>query len=730
MADINTTSPIFSAGGPFRRQPLGRLGRLVLKELREIFRDRRTIVTLIVMPVLIYPLLALVFQRFLLTSLAPTTELHYSIAVETELDEKILSQQIKEGQAILDSRGNRGERNFDRENAVPELSFFPLDLGEIEPKVAESQIHLGAICRRQQTATLQNGLTAPLTWVLVYRVGTPASVNAMHYVEERLQALNESRVDHQLRRLGVSATLPAAIKRRAIAFAGAPMFSLAALVPLILVLTTMTGAVYPAIDLTAGERERGTMEMLIAAPVPRFGLLVAKYIAVLCVALLTAIVNLFGMTITAQSTGLATMLFGDAGMTLSVMFRVWLLLGLFAAFFSGVLLAITSYARSFKEAQAYIVPLMLICLVPGVICLLPGLEFSLPMAVVPLVNIVMLGRDVLEGDYAPGLAAAAVLSTAIYVAASLALASRIFGTDVVLSGGSTTWSDVLRRPLREQTAFRTATAMLSLAVMFPTYFVAAGTLAQMRDDTTAGRVIKSALITVLVFVAIPLTLGLFQRIRQESGFGVRRPRLAALVGAFVLGISTWPLAYELFFINEALGIKVFNLGQYEAMRDVARSLQQLPWPLLMVALGIVPGICEEYFFRGMLFGALRKTLSAWGAICWAAAVFGLFHVVSGNAFLPERFIPSAFLGLALGWVRWKSDSVIPSMLMHVAHNSVLLAVMHWEPELKAAGFGVHEEEHLPIWWIAASIVLAGAGAWIVGKLGRRNHAEQAESPIS
>jgi ABC-2 type transport system permease protein/sodium transport system permease protein len=341
------------------------------------------------------------------------------------------------------------------------------------------------------------------------------------------------------------------------------------------------------------------------------------------------------------------------------------------------------------------------------------------MAVVPLVNIVMLGRDVLEGDVAPGLAAAAVLSTAIYVAASLSLASRIFGTDAVLSGGSTTWGDMLRRPLSERAAFRPASAMFALALMFPTYFVAAGTLAQLRDDTQAGRIVKSALVTVLVFLAIPLALALFQRVRQDGGFGLRRARVAALLGAIVLGVSLWPLAYEVFFLNKMLGIEVFSLSKYDAAREAARTLRESSWPLLLFALGIVPGICEEYFFRGMLFGALRQTLSAWGAIFWAAVVFGLFHVVSGNAFLPERFIPSAQLGIALGWVRWRSGSVSPSMLLHAAHNSALLAVAHWEAELKATGIGVSDEEHLPLGWILAAALLASAAAWFTGKFGKR-----------
>src|SRR5207245_5142566 len=75
-------------------------------------------------------------------------------------------------------------------------------------------------------------------------------------------------------------------------------FLLAVLVPLLLILMTMTGAVYPAIDLTAGERERGTLEMLMATPVSRVALLGAKYAAVLTVAILTALMNLLMMTVT------------------------------------------------------------------------------------------------------------------------------------------------------------------------------------------------------------------------------------------------------------------------------------------------------------------------------------------------------------------------------------------------------------------------------------------------
>src|SRR3972149_7616670 len=95
------------------------------------------------------------------------------------------------------------------------------------------------------------------------------------------------------------------------------------------------------------------------------------------------------------------------------------------------------------------------------------------MAVTPLVNIVMLARDLLEGSVVTSLAVAAVCSTLFYVAAAIALAARIFGTDAILYGSPATWSDLVRRPPEAQPAATLPAAMLGLALMFPAYFVLA-----------------------------------------------------------------------------------------------------------------------------------------------------------------------------------------------------------------------------------------------------------------
>jgi ABC-2 type transport system permease protein/sodium transport system permease protein len=494
--------------------------------------------------------------------------------------------------------------------------------------------------------------------------------------------------------------------RNPVSFSGAPVFSLAALIPLILVLMTVTGAVYPAIDLTAGERERGTLETLIAAPVPRIGLLMAKYVAVLAVALLTALVNLAGMTITAQCTGLAASLFGG-GMTLDVAIKVLLLLALFAAFFSAILLALTSCARSFKEAQAYIIPLMLVCLVPGVLCLSPSLVFAGWMAVTPLVNIVMLARDLLEGTVKAELAVAAIFSTAFYIVAAIALAARIFGTDAILYGSQQTWSDLVRRPRTPQQAAGLPAAMFALAVIFSCFFILGTGLGRSTEIPPERRLIVNALITASIFGGIPIAMATFMRLRWRTGLGLRGAHPLSFVAVILLGLSVWPVAHEVFLLSEEWGLTFSGLKEMADAKDMIQQLRAMPLGLVLLTLALVPAVFEELCFRGFLISSLRTVVSAGWAAVIAAVLFGLFHEVIS----PGRLMTSTFIGLVLGWVRVRTGSVLPCIVLHAVHNGLLLSINHWQEELAAQGWGVEEQAHLPIEWLAMSalgIVVAGA----------------------
>src|SRR5690606_32662001 len=268
---------------------------------------------------------------------------------------------------------------------------------------------------------------------------------------------------------------------------------------------------------------------------------------------------------------------------------------LFAAFFSAVLLTITSFARSFKEAQAYLIPLTLVSLAPGFLAFTPGLELNGFLAATPLVNMVLVARDLLQGGVEPLWLIVAVASTIVYALGALALAAKIFGADALLYGAEEGWSSLFRRPKQVRPTAPLAHALLCLAALLPAYVLAAGGLAQLRAAPLSLRLLLTGVVTLLLFSGLPLLAAYLGRVSVRQGFALQGARVPAFVGATILGFSLWPFAHEIVLASQWLGL--FSLTE-EALQPALRLMQQMPqvspW-LLLGALAIAPAICEEFF---------------------------------------------------------------------------------------------------------------------------------------
>ena len=715
---------------------LGRMLRLALKELRETLRDRRTIVTLVLMPVLIYPLLSIAFQRFLVTSIRQSTQPVYRVGVDS-----------KKSIAVIKNLLNMGERLLARQDRTPTDTTD--DLASQEQDGPLKTAPFGALPKEQianieyfvspnpeaATANFTCDLgiriveTHPFRFIIdravdceLYCVQTsPTSRAALEYVNRRLQEVNKENLQHRLQHLGMKQrTVPVKTEHKSIKSTATPAsFSLSTLVPLILILMTITGAVYPAIDLTAGERERGTLEMLIAAPVPRLGLLLAKYIAVLTVALLTATVNLVSMTVTIFSIGLGSMLFGESGLSVLIMLQVFGLLILFAAFFSAVLLALTSFARSFKEAQAYLIPLMLISLAPGMLSMIPDLELRGLLAWAPLANVVLLARDLFEHQAKPMMTLVVVSSTALYALAAIFVAARIFGTDSVLYGSPGSWSDLFRRPAKLLNVPSSASAMFCLALMFPGFILLGNLVGRMTDVSMAQRLGLNSLITILLCGGIPLGIAALTRVSVRCGFQLKPAALLAYPAAILLGISLWPLVSEIVIWSKRYGLATFDIEQVEWARILIDELRSISPVWLLLTLAVVPAVFEELFFRGFLLGALRGRTSATNAILISGVLFSLFHIVVRESLAIERLLPTTLLGIVLGWVCHRTGSLFPGILLHVFHNGTLLMITYYQKTLSQRGWDIENAEHLPASWLLTAAVGAAAGFALMA-ISRRN----------
>ena len=714
----------------------GRFRRLALKELRETLRDRRTITTLVLMPLLIYPLISIAFQKFLVTSLRPSAEIVYHVAFESYEESEIVSRYLSMGELLLsieDSNGPSPEavaETAPREEGQedpPETDLLPEALGDIA-NLPPLQVEARVVKNLARSVTRINadlgvrvlhseplkGIDESLRAIdceLVYVETSATARDALRYVERRLQAVNNYYLRSRLQEMDVSDPLaPVKVLRRTVKPpGGGPAFSLATLVPLILILMTITGAVYPAIDLTAGERERGTLETLVAAPVPRLSLLLAKYVAVVCVALLTATVNLVSMTVTILSIGLGSMLFGEAGLSGVVIIQIFGLLVLFAAFFSAVLLALTSFARSFKEAQAYLIPLMLVSITPGMLSMIPGLQLGGLLTVTPLVNIVLLARDLFEHTADPLHAVVVVLSTALFALVAIAVAARIFGTDAILYGSSGTWTELLQRPKEPCSAPSVTSALLCLTLMFPSHFVLVHLLAHFAEQSIQLRLLLSSLMSLLLFTGIPLGVAAVNRVRLQTGLRLHAAAPVAFLAALLLGVSLWPFAFEIVLLAERLGLASLRAEQFVWANKLIEELRDLPPAVVLLSLAVIPAVAEEAFFRGYLFSALCARTKAWQAVLASAVLFGLFHLVAKNALAIERLLPSMLLGAVLGWVCLKTNSLFPGIVLHACHNGSLLLIGRFRDELADRGWGIETASHLPMSLLAVASVVAVAG---------------------
>ena len=711
-----------------------RFGRLCMKELRESLRDRRTVITLVLMPLLIYPLLSLVLNRVLLNNISAKARQTVTVGMSAEIEGSPFPEFLLTGWSLLADREHspvflepvlKASKNQlasaegEPESALPEPDLLIID-GNVSDELTNGTVDL-VILRKLRTREQLPGAVPPQTgstqpginasgalgdYEIQYRMNDPVSERALQVVERAFAAFNNA----SARSLLGEQHDPIRLMATPVSLPSNYADMLATMIPLVLVLMTMAGAVYPAIDLTAGERERGTMEALVVSPTPSYILLLAKYSAVVTVSLLTALANLLAMTITLWASGMGRVIFGQATLSTAMVGQVLALLILFTTFFSALLLAITSFARSFKEAQAYLIPVMLLALTPGVLSLLPGIRFTNLMATIPLVNIVLLARQLLTNSVEWNTALVAVICTGIYAATALAVASRLFGSDASMQGSQGSWRDLLRRPAQISDYPQPDQMAMTMAVLFPLYFVASSVLPG-TSDALATRLGIAALVSFTLILGLPLLVSWIRRLNFQTTFrlyaGTQQQWMMWLPAMLVLGLSTWTIAHEVFYYSQML-IGTIDANRLGDVAKFANQLRELPLVFVLFVFAITPAVCEEFFFRGFVLGSLHK-LSTVMAIVVSSLLFGLMHVLTSNVLMVERFLPTALIGVLLAVIALRTGSIWPGMIFHAIHNGLQFTLNHFRDELAKWDYMVKEGSHLPATWL-----IAGAGATALG----------------
>ena len=390
------------------------------KELRDSLRDRRTLIGMIIIPTLMIPGIMAV-----------------AVGVSTKMVNKA-----------------RGE--------VPTVMVLGGDDSPVlrAALVADPKLHLvrTAANWKQQISDkqLRAAVEIPAGFDAALDRGTPAEVRIYNYdgelrsgfaVGELRNFLNDYRektVTVRLagRGLPVALVKPFEVKTQNVAppeKVGGNMIG--GLIPYLFILLCYTGAMYSAMDLTAGEKERGTMETILCSPVARTDLVLGKFLMVLTASLTAALISMISMGITFVVGGI---LMGAPRMTtaakagpLPMLDPAGLLLVLamvlpVAVLFSAVLLAVSLFAKSIKEASSYVSPMILLIIIPAMMGLMPGVELNARLALVPILNIALVSKELVSGVFHWQYLALIFGSTCVYAAAALAFCVHLFNREEVL----------------------------------------------------------------------------------------------------------------------------------------------------------------------------------------------------------------------------------------------------------------------------------------------------------
>jgi sodium transport system permease protein len=334
-------------------------------------------------------------------------------------------------------------------------------------------------------------------------------------------------------------------------------------------------------------------------------------------------------------------------------FLICLLLLVPQALLTGaVLLALSAYARSFREAQTYLLPVTMVVMVAVLPALAPVIKLESVAALIPIANVALALRGALEGRLSLPACAVALGATSLYATLALRQASALLLREEVV---------LLLEPaplLEEASAEGRARRGLIFGALMLLGVYFAGTALQAID------LFKGLAVTLWVVVLVPALLyPLIFKLPWRESLGLRLPGVRNLLLAGLLAGAAFIL------MAAYLGMQSKFLPAPEKLEEVFRELlkrQNLSPPLQILLLVLSPAICEELLWRGAVQGELEPRRRPLRTVLTVGLFFGLFHL---NIY---RLIPTALVGVLLAFVRTRTGSILPCMVLHATYNGLLL----------------------------------------------------------
>jgi sodium transport system permease protein len=668
---------------------------IFFKELLDTFRDKRTLIAMIGVPIVLYPVLFIVGTQV-----------------------TIVQQTRIEGQTSRLALTGDGAAYVREWLADAEGISLEIVADSVMEALAHGDIDAVVEAPAETEGAASGDGTAQI--VLHYDGAEARSRAARDRVGDVLNDVRARLIEERLERAGLAETFarPLEIESKDAAPPAKSTGSvLGTILPLIMVVMLGVGAFYPAVDLTAGEKERGTFETLLSTPVSKLEIVCGKFLTVFMLSIVTGTLNLASMIATVlfqlsqffsarpeQSFELTIEIPPQTALT------ILLVLIPLAFFIAAVMMTVALVARSFREAQNYVSPFFIAIVLPAGAPSIPGVELDRVTQFIPIANVSLLCRDLLMGTVNGEAAFFVFVSTAVYALLALVVAAWMFQReDVVLSQEAVaplTWDRANLPPSQAPTP-GVALGIFGVVMLLIFY---AGTALQ------GWRLHAGLALTQYAVILLPVLFAIwYGKFNARSTLNLRMPTPMDVAGTAFVALA-WPvLMIEIGFIQSRF-LKVPE--EFAILSEKLFDIGGLPGGVFMLLLivAVSPAICEEALFRGVLLSALRGRLPAWATVLGVGLLFGAFHLSF------YRLVPTALSGIVFTYLVLRTGSIVCSAVAHFALNglAILLETENLpgsivEP-LKSLDPAT---DHVPAGWLAIAFVAFAVGIAIVELESRR-----------
>ncbi len=379
------------------------------KEMLDLLRDRRTMISMVAVPLVVFPIIMMIATRVV-----------GSMQERAEREAKTMTVGVKVvNPSIRDALTKAGLRFADRD--------------DLRPAVEKKAVVAGV----EEIAT-----TGQPANIRVYSDNSnPTSAAAAEKIRSALGDLKEATIREHLRNSGISEMVltPFEVSRVNVA----PPRKMAGMIwgsmlGYLLLLLMFSGGMYPVIDMTAGEKERRTLEAFLSTPAGRNEIVVGKMLAAMTAIFLTAMLTLTSLVVSIRfnrvSGGSAEMraMLSTIPLDPQTIAYIALTLAPLCVFAAAVMIAIAMFARSFKEGQSYLTPLVMLVIFPALLGGLPQLTLTPVLCLIPIFNASQLIRGILLGDFSPSAFGMTMAANLVYAVIALVIAKRRFEDEGVL----------------------------------------------------------------------------------------------------------------------------------------------------------------------------------------------------------------------------------------------------------------------------------------------------------